>query len=142
MSLLRNLTFLIWLIPFSLPLAQELPRPHPGAVVVRIRQSSVGPSYWIGDKRMALPALNTELVEIIGRHGQHQAVNVIADDTVTIGTLENLRGLIEKIGFSNVSYFVASEASPKMGELIFGKVVPQSTAPPRNPSRKVPPMER
>ena len=120
-----GLLILLTCIGFKLD-GQQVPSAQQSTpVIVRIKHSAHGPSYRIGPKSMLLPALNSRLVDIINKHGRQQALNVIADDHVTIGTLDNLRGLIEKIGFMNVNYFVASEQSTKMGELIFGKVVSQ-----------------
>jgi hypothetical protein len=65
-----------------------------------------------------------KLGNLATKRGHTLTVIVGVEDGLSIADLQNMRGIIDKAGFSDVHYFVFGADHRNAGEIIFGKVIP------------------
>lgn len=88
-------------------------------VSIVLRASEGETRYTINGEAVADTDLLRRLGKVYGRLGQTAPVAVIASTAVRIGTVANTRGILGKVGFSNVRYFYFSGDERRMGEISF-----------------------
>ena len=85
--------------------------------------------YRLNSKNVTTAPLNV-LAEAIRSRGQDYPIIVEVDDRLSINTLDNARGLIQKVGFTNSEYYVFNaDTQNKMAKITLGKAVPFLKAP-------------
>lgn len=60
--------------------------------------------------------------------GQNRPIDVLVSDRRQLTDLYEVRGLVSKAGLANGRYYIVSSATGRMGEIMFGNVIPYPTA--------------
>lgn len=106
----------------------QSPTPFSGPtkpVIVWVKQNGTTPNYFVDGKDISADPLRG-IAESYEKHGGSQAhypVIAIVDDRLPLSTIDQVRGLIGKVGFTDCRFFLISLGGKRMGELIFGAVV-------------------
>lgn len=77
--------------------------------------------YKIKDKLLKLSEIYERLSKLIISKGRFQTVVVIASQKIALEKLINLRGLIQKVGFSDMRFFYFDDQKKMMAEISFDK---------------------
>lgn len=86
--------------------------------------------YRLESKVVSSENLLGALNPLILARGSEASVIVLVHESTSIADLKNLRGIIEKAGFSNIKYFHFADAKEKMAEIIMVRpAVPFSLSP-------------
>jgi hypothetical protein len=100
-------------------LAADTATVRPTAVVLNFEQGKV--RYNVDAK----PLRSDEILEVLGRikdqKGGRTSVVVLVDQRNSLATLSNIRGIIDKAGFSNVRYFSFTVDRQMMEEIPIGQ---------------------
>lgn len=100
-------------------LAADTVTVRPTAVVLNFEQGKV--RYNVDAK----PVRSDEILEVLGRikerKGGRTSVVVLVDQRNSLATLSNIRGIIDKAGFSNVRYFSFTVDRQMMEEIPIGQ---------------------
>ncbi|GEM_PF-4645189 len=92
---------------------------RPTAVVLNFEQGKV--RYSVDAK----PVRSDEILEVLGRikeqKGGRTSVVVLVDQRNSLASLSNIRGIIDKAGFSNVRYFSFTVDRQMMEEIPMGQ---------------------
>ena len=105
--------------PNSNPLSECLP------IVVWVEPKGASAAYYVDTKDVTADPLRG-IADAYDRHRAADAqypVVAIIDERLPISTIEQLRTLIKRAGFTNVRYFLTSPGSSSIGEISFGQVV-------------------
>ncbi|NOS71597.1 MAG: hypothetical protein HOP33_16935 [Verrucomicrobia bacterium] len=106
-------------------------------VVVEVKFQNGKASYEIESRSVRSELFLEALGVIIRRRGREARVIVIVDSRNPISTLDNARGIVSKVGFSEVHYFVMSAETQRMAEITLDHpAVPYSLNPETAPQRR------
>ena len=93
-----------------------------GAVTVLMEKASSGVVYHVQKSRVKSESLVDVLSKMLVQKGRTSLVVVVVDDQIDIRSINNLRGILGKVGFSNARYFFKAKGAPRMADFLFGQV--------------------
>jgi hypothetical protein len=104
-------------------------------ITIWVEKKGSAPAYFVDGKDVTADPLRG-IANGYEAHGGAKAqypVQAIIDDRFPLAMLDQVRGLIGKVGFTTVRYFLRSPGSTKVGEVMFGDVLtlPSSLEPPK-----------
>lgn len=80
--------------------------------------------YTFRGKKMPLPDIYTEMEGKFNQASMMEPFGVIFDESVTFKKIINVKGMLEKKGFTNIKYFSFAEGGRYMMSVSLGGVVP------------------
>lgn len=96
---------------------------HKAALLLTIEWTTNGTVYQLSSKDVTNAPLDA-LAKAIRSRGRHWPIIVAVDDRLSINTIDNARGLIDKAGFANSEYYVFNTDNQKMAKITVGKAIP------------------
>ena len=87
------------------------------AIQIYVEKKNSETVYIVNDKEKDLQQLRVFLGVAIQTYGRGEDIVIIAHENITFSDISNLRGLIRKIGFSNIKYYFHN--NEKMIEILF-----------------------
>ena len=98
-------------------------REHKAALVLAIEWTPKGTVYRLNSNDVTHAPLDA-LSEAIRSLGGDWPIIAAVDDRLSINTLDNARGLIDKAGFAHSEYYVFNAENQQMAKITFGKAIP------------------
>jgi biopolymer transport protein ExbD len=96
-------------------------------IVILVKVENGKETYEISSEQISIVRLKTKLREHLEAGGDSCQVIVLAHRNVSFSNLNNLRGLVWKVGLKNIRYFYYNEDTQMMLELFFSnKAIPFS----------------
>lgn len=117
---------ILFLLGLFIPARAQVSEP----IVILVEPNGKNMVYRIESQRLTFPMLFNSLGDLIISRGRDTPVIVLVHEKVSISTLINLEGAIEKVGFGSIRYFYFGDDRRMMAELRFvGPAIPFSTKP-------------
>ncbi len=132
----NTLTFLVLIVLFLYgnSLLASATNMAPMAVVVGFHKGT--PQYEVDSKLVRSERLLEVFGEIKKQRGREVPVVVLVDQRNSLAALSNIRGMVDKAGFSSIRYFYFSADRERMAEIILDRPAkPFSLNPSSEPSR-------
>lgn len=82
------------------------------------------PRFILEDKIIPYAQLPPSLGQILNSRGKAVPVMIAFDDSLPFSEIENLRGIVGKVGFTKARYFAYDQSRRNAVELVFGVVLP------------------
>lgn len=104
-------------------------------IVVLVEKTPKGTVYHVDSKEVTGDPLRG-IAEAYEKHGSdtNHPIVAIVDERLPMTMLDQIRGLIGKVGLVNVRYFLLTADREKVGEISFGRVFPYPSAVTSGPS--------
>jgi hypothetical protein len=102
-------------------------------ITIWVEKKGSAPAYYVDRKDVTADPLRG-IANAYETHAGAKAqypVRAIIDDRLPLAMLDQVRGLVGKVGFTTVRYFLRRQGSLRIGEVMFGDVftLPSSTEP-------------